>query len=72
MKTTPWFSEDVLPVHVGPYETKVDFTHGTFFSMWNGREWLTDTASPELAALMMNPSRIQNRVWRGLTKAASQ
>lgn len=66
MKKTPYFSGNVDPFHVGPYERDMGRC-STGFSLWNGQQWCHIARTPESAVDHRNYlSMFQNLPWRGL------
>jgi hypothetical protein len=63
-KLTPWFSDDVKPLHVGVYETSFDT-----YQHWNGEWWGYCAVDVQTAYEMHDcKSALQRNEWRGLAK----
>jgi len=68
MKLTPWFPPEVKPVHVGYYETGIDYRHpesekgGKSIFLWwfDGKNWVDASRAYKCSE--------QNRYWRGLAE----
>lgn len=67
-KLTPWFPGSVKPFHVGVYETRREQNDCSFFSKWDGKQWLIDCRMPEQAKSKRGRSAFQDREWRGVLK----
>jgi hypothetical protein len=70
---TPWFSGDVKPVRVGPYELECGGSGKSLgYQRWDGVAWGPWAWTPE-QAMNYKPGhyadlRYQNDRWRGLSK----
>lgn len=72
MKTTPWFSGAVAPVHVGVYERKLHANILVLYALWDGSRWLANGPTVKgalrkdaLSNYQVGDKRAQ---WRGLTQ----
>lgn len=67
IKETPYFDGKVKPHRIGVYRRKVSkYNDRTIFSMWDGRNWLYGSSSPEGAARQRMVSAYQRLPWCGL------
>ena len=73
MKQTRWYSGGQKPVYVGVYERKFGkassyFPNTTFFSRWDGKDWLCNAVTVDGADTQIRVSLLQYLPWRGLVK----
>jgi len=64
MKLTPWFPKTVKPIRPGVYQ--VDYAGN--YSYWTGDSWCLSICDRHSAFRIRQPSRIQDRTWRGLAE----
>ena len=73
MKPTGWYDGEQKPVYVGVYERKFGkassyFPHTTFFSRWDGKNWMGNAVRVDGAETQIRVALLQHLPWRGLVK----
>lgn len=64
---TDWFPDHVKPDRPGVYEVILPGGAGAWYSLWTGAHWCLVRWTPDLAAVAVSRSWLQNFRWRGLS-----
>jgi hypothetical protein len=72
MKKTEWYPENIKPARKGLYETRIEGSWDSTWSVWSGNHWAKASEDANWAVVygIHGESHWQDRQWRGLTKPA--
>jgi hypothetical protein len=62
---TPWFPDDVKPVHVGVYQRMPPIGIGPLYSRWDGSGWWQGSLDLSEAMSQRHDRSVMGAPWRG-------
>lgn len=73
MKPTGWYDGEQKPAYIGVYQRKFGkassyFPNTTFFSLWDGKDWIGNAVTVDGADTQIRVSLLQHLPWRGVVK----